>query len=100
MADQLEAQQEEQRGTEERLIGRSDMERFMLRSPVEIAGVLRNLARTAQWVTVYFGADDFYATTLVHVDRDKDMVVFERSPDERVDARLQQIGRASGRERA
>ncbi|MFP4607035.1 MAG: flagellar brake protein [Thiohalospira sp.] len=64
-----------------RLIGLNAYADYLVRSPVEITSILRSLQKGTRQITAYFddSATGFLATTIVHVDPRKDMVLLERS---------------------
>ncbi|MGM0412244.1 MAG: flagellar brake protein [Pseudomonadota bacterium] len=63
-----------------RLIGLNAYSDYLVRSPVEVTSILRSLQKAARQITAYFDDSErgFLATTIVHVDPKKDMVLLER----------------------
>ena len=63
-----------------RLIGLNAYADYLVKSPVEVTSILRSLQKAARQITAYFDDSErgFLATTIVHVDPKKDMVLLER----------------------
>ena len=80
-----------------------DLDHFRLESRLEIARVLRDMARDGDLLTAYFnrpggsgaGPTDFLLTTVLSVDTDKGLVVLDYGPDETLNRQLLEQGRAT-----
>jgi c-di-GMP-binding flagellar brake protein YcgR len=73
-----------------RLIGLNAYADYLVRSPVEITSVLRSLQKGARQITAYFddSPSGFLATTIVHVDPKKNMVLLERGANGAAEDRM------------
>lgn len=66
----------------ENLISDPENEEFLVHSRSSIASILRNLMRENRTISAYLStSDDMVATTILHVDADKNMVIVEPARD-------------------
>jgi c-di-GMP-binding flagellar brake protein YcgR len=66
----------------ENLIGDPENEEFLVHSRSSIASILRNLMRENRTISAYLPiSGDMVATTILHVDADKNMVIVEPARD-------------------
>lgn len=66
----------------ENLINDPENEEFLVHSRSSIASILRNLMRENRTISAYLStSDDMVATTILHVDADKNMVIVEPARD-------------------
>ncbi|MBD3669433.1 MAG: flagellar brake protein [Gammaproteobacteria bacterium] len=64
----------------ENLIDAPENEEFLIHSRSSIASILRNLMRENRTISAYLpSSDDMVATSVLHVDADKNMVIVERA---------------------
>lgn len=82
------ANEEDQRPL--RLVGDPEYEKFMIRSQMERVSLLRQLQKEAHQLSAYYSDETghFLLTSIVHVDPKRDMLIMERSGDEKVNQRL------------
>lgn len=67
----------------------ADIEQFRLRSPAEVARILRELAQSHQLLTAYFNQErEFILTTILHIDPEAGRLVLDYGPDEQMNRRL------------
>ncbi|MGM0475878.1 MAG: flagellar brake protein [Pseudomonadota bacterium] len=80
--------EEEQRPL--RLVGDPDYEKFMIRSQMERVSLLRQLQKEAHQFSAYYSDETghFLLTSIIHVDPKRDMLIMERSGDEKANQRL------------
>ena len=73
----------------------ADLERFRVESRAEIVRVLRDMRRSADFVTAYFDAgQSFLLTTVLEVDDKGNRVLLDEGPDADDNARLAETGQA------
>jgi c-di-GMP-binding flagellar brake protein YcgR len=65
----------------ENMIGNPENEEFLVHSRSSIASILRNLMRENRTISAYLPSDEMVATTILHVDADKNMVIVEPARD-------------------
>lgn len=73
-----------------RLVGDPDYDKFMIRSQVERISLLRQLQKDAHQFSAYYSDESglFLLTSIIHVDSKRDMLIMERSGDEKANQRL------------
>ncbi len=70
---------------------------FLVETELEKTRIFRDLAKAGTMVTAYFaGGSNFILTTLLHVDTDRGLLVFEPGPDKERTAQLLASGRLTG----
>ena len=66
-----------------------EIDKYRVTSPAEVAFVLRSLIKRHELTTVYFNEGrDFILTTLLEVDQQNGVLVFDRGSDEKANQRL------------
>jgi c-di-GMP-binding flagellar brake protein YcgR len=69
----------------------ADESRFVLHSRLEIAAILRSMQSKKNFVTAYFDqSGEFFLTSIITVDEDKDRVILDCSPDRVTNSRAAQ----------
>ena len=70
---------------------------FLVNSNLEKSRIFRDLMKTGTMITCYFaGGDDFILSSVIHVDADRELVVFELGKDSARNKRMIESNRITG----